>query len=173
MSRTNYPLSEIRAIVFDMDGVLSASTVAVREDGTLQRHSNVKDGFAIQYALRRGLKLAVMSGARDESMLPAYRSLGMTDLFFYCKDKKTKIKEWMAENGLRPEQVAFVGDDIPDIPAMNEVGLKVCPRDAAIEVKSIADYISPCYGGAGVARDIISQVLLSRNEWLGEDAYIW
>lgn len=173
MSKIDYPLHMIKAVAFDMDGVLSASTVAVREDGTLQRHSNVKDGFAIQYAVARGMRLAVISGARDDSMLPAYRILGIQDVFFHCSDKKSVILEWMASNGLSPQEVAYVGDDIPDIPAMEEIGLKVCPRDGADEVKQIVDYISPCNGGNGVARDLISQILSARGEWMLPGTFGW
>lgn len=173
MSRIDYDIALIRGIVFDMDGVLSASTVAVREDGTLQRHSNVKDGYAIQYAIRRGMKIAVISGARDLSMLPAYRSLGIEDVYFHIDRKLTKLNEWMECHGLVAAEVAYVGDDIPDIPAMRAVGLPCVPRDAAIEAKAEARYISPCHGGHGVARDIISQILSARGEWMCEDAFEW
>ncbi len=173
MSRIDYDLSLIRGIVFDMDGVLSASTVAVREDGTLQRHSNVKDGYAIQFAVRCGLHVAVLSGARDLSMLPAYSSLGIRDVYFHVSHKGPRLEQWMSERGLSPEEVAYVGDDIPDIPAMKMVGLPCVPRDGAVEVKNIARYISPCCGGAGVARDIISQILTVKGLWMGETSLDW
>ena len=173
MSRIDYDLKLIRGIAFDMDGVLSGSTVSVREDGTLQRTSNVKDGYAIQYALRHGLKIAVISGARDESMLPAYSSLGLTDVFFRCAEKTTMLKAWMDTYGLNPEEVAFVGDDIPDIEVMLMVGLPVSPRDGAIEVRQIARYISPVNGGEGIARDLISQILAARGEWMLEEDRMW
>ena len=173
MSRIDYNLSQIRGIVFDMDGVLSASTVAVREDGTLQRHSNVKDGYAIQYALRCGLHVAVISGARDLSMLPAYRSLGIQDVFFHVSRKRPQLETWMSVHGLSSHEVAYVGDDIPDIPAMSIVGLPCTPRDAAIEAKNVARYISSCDGGAGVARDIISQILSAQGRWMTDEAFEW
>lgn len=173
MSRIDYDLTSIRGIAFDMDGVLSASTVSVREDGTLQRHSNVKDGYAIQYAIRRGIRIAVISGARDLSMLPAYRSLGIEDVYFHVYRKLDKLKEWMDARGLVPSEVAYVGDDIPDIPAMRAVGLPCVPRDASIEAKTEARYISPCHGGQGVARDIISQILSARGEWMCDNAFEW
>lgn len=173
MSRIDYDIALIRGIVFDMDGVLSASTVAVREDGTLQRHSNVKDGYAIQYAIRKGIRIAVISGARDLSMLPAYRSLGIEDVYFNVDKKLAKLNEWIEAHGFSPSEVAYVGDDIPDIPAMRAVGLPCVPRDASIEAKIEARYISPCNGGHGVARDIISQILSSRGEWMSDDAFEW
>lgn len=173
MSRIDYDLTLIRGIVFDMDGVLSASTVAVREDGTLQRHSNVKDGYAIQFALKCGMKIAVISGARDMSMLPVYRSLGLEDVYFHVSEKCARLHEWMEQRGLNLDEVAYVGDDIPDIPPMREVGLPCAPRDAAIEAKMVARYISPSAGGCGVARDIISQILSARGEWMGERAFEW
>lgn len=173
MSRIDYDLASIRGIVFDMDGVLSASTVAVREDGTLQRHSNVKDGYAIQYAVKCGLKIAVISGARDESMLPAYRILGIQDVYFRVDRKLAKLVGWMEAAGLAPNEVAYVGDDIPDIPAMRIVGLPCVPRDASVEAKSEARYISPCCGGQGVARDIISQILSAKGLWMNDNAFEW
>jgi len=173
MSRIDYDLALIRGIVFDMDGVLSASTVAVRGDGTLQRHSNVKDGYAIQYALKCGMKIAVISGARDQSMLPAYRSLGIEDVYFRVVKKRAKLAEWMVARGLAPDEVAYVGDDIPDIPAMRIVGLPCVPHDASVEAKGEAHYISPCCGGYGVARDIISQILSARGEWMSDNAFDW
>lgn len=174
MSRIDYRLNIIKGIAFDMDGVLSASTVSVREDGTLQRHSNVKDGYALQHAIRQGLKIAVVSGANDESMLPAYRSLGLTDIYFRCYDKEAKMAEWMKMHGLTREQVVFVGDDIPDIPAMHMAGLAAVPHDASVEAKQEAGYISPFNGGQGVARDIISQVMIAKGLWLNApDAFKW
>lgn len=173
MSRIDYDLLLIRGVAFDMDGVLSSSTVAVREDGSLQRHSNVKDGYAIQYAVKRGLRIAVISGARDMSMLPAYRSLGIEDVYFHVLNKRECISEWMYARGLEPDEVAYVGDDIPDIPALRSVGLPAVPRDASIEAKAAAHYISPYRGGEGVARDIISQVLSARGEWMADEAYYW
>lgn len=174
MSRILYDLTLIRGIAFDMDGVLSSSTVAVREDGSLQRHSNVKDGFALQYAVRQGLHIAIISGAKDESMLPAYHSLGLTDIFFRCGHKTARMQSWMDSHGLTREQVAFVGDDIPDIPPMQLAGLAVVPADGSEEAKAVAGYISPCNGGAGVARDLISQILRAQGLWLtDEGAYSW
>lgn len=173
MSRIDYDLSLIGGIAFDMDGVLSGSTVSVGPDGNLRRTSNVKDGYAIQYALRHGLSIAVISGAHDESMLPAYHSLGITDVFFRCADKKSALNEWMEKRSLLPEEVAFVGDDIPDMEVMEIVGLPVTPRDGAVEIKRIARYISPVNGGEGVARDLISQILAARGEWMLEDDRTW
>lgn len=173
MSRINYDLSIIKAVVFDMDGVLSASTVAVREDGTLQRHSNVKDGYAIQHAIKSGMKIAVISGARDASMLPAYKSLGIEDIYFHVADKEVKLKEWMEKYNLNRDETAFVGDDIPDIPAMRLCSLACVPRDASVEAKSEALYISPFPGGMGVARDILSQILSVQGKWLGDKAFEW
>lgn len=173
MSRIDYDLTKIKAIAFDMDGVLSASTVAVREDGTLQRHSNVKDGYALQFALRCGLMIAIISGARDLSMLPAYRSLGLKDIFFHSADKESRIAAWMTEHELSADEVVYVGDDIPDIPAMRKVGLPCVPADASVEAKAEARYISPVNGGCGVARDIISQILIAQGKWMTDDSFSW
>lgn len=173
MSRIDYDLRKIKAIAFDMDGVLSASTVAVREDGTLQRHSNVKDGYALQLAVRCGLEIAIISGAKDLSMLPAYKSLGLKDIFFHSADKEERMMKWMTDRNLKAEEVAYVGDDIPDIPAMRLVGLPCVPADASIEAKAEALYISPVNGGCGVARDLIAQILTVQGKWMKADCFSW
>ncbi|MCI9285694.1 MAG: HAD hydrolase family protein [Muribaculaceae bacterium] len=106
-------------------------------------------------------------------MLRPYQSLGLTDIYFHCSRKTQVMLEWMGRHNLAKEEVAYVGDDIPDIKAMLEAGLSVTPADGAREVKEIARYISPFNGGHGVARDLIMQILSAKGQWLSPDAYEW
>lgn len=174
MSRVDYDLSCIRGIVMDVDGVLSPSTVPIGTDGRPERMINVKDSFAIRLAVVKGLYVAIISGAHDSRIGMAYARLGVDDVFTGVSEKKSKLLEWMNLHDLDSGEVAFIGDDIPDIPAMNCVGLRVAPADAAIDVRSIANYISRITGGHGVARDLIGQILASQGKWLDADTdYIW
>ncbi|MDE6049318.1 MAG: HAD hydrolase family protein [Paramuribaculum sp.] len=174
MSAINYNLSLIKGIVFDIDGVLSPSTIPIAPDGSLLRMANVKDGFAMRLAAKRGLKIAIISGADCYSVRQRMAPLGITDIYLNASEKLPVLKKWMKIHGLAPEEIAFVGDDIPDIPPMSAVGLPVAPADAATDVKRMARYISPVAGGQGVARDLLEQILKARNLWLEhEDAFHW
>ncbi len=174
MSRIDYNLSDIRAIVFDIDGVLSPSTVPVDEEGRPSRMINVKDSFAIRLSISKGLRVAIISGATDPRMQEAYSRFGVTDIFMSRPDKKSVMLRWMSDASLARHEVAYVGDDIPDIPAMNCAGLRVCPADAADDVKETANYISRVPGGHGVARDLLEQILSAQDKWITEhNDYLW
>lgn len=174
MSKIDYDLRKIKAIAFDVDGVLSPSTVPMGADGEPARMVNVKDGYAMQLALRNGIKMCIISGARTENLRLRYQKLGLEDIYLGASHKLPVLKEWMARNGLSAEEMAFVGDDIPDIPPMQEVGLAVAPRDAAMEVKSIATYITRADGGYGVARELLEEILKVNGHWLDDvKAFGW
>ncbi len=174
MSKIAYDLKEIRAIVFDVDGVLSPSTVLMGRDGVPRRMVNIKDGYAIQYGVRTGLKMAIITGADSAGIIKRYNALGVRDVFTQVSMKLRVLQRWMMANGFSPDQVAYVGDDIPDYECMQFVGLSVAPADAASDIRMIAKYISPVEGGYGVARDLIEEVLRAQERWnMGEDAFGW
>lgn len=174
MSKTAYDLTRIEAVVFDVDGVLSPSTVPMGPDGMPVRMTNIKDGYAIQLAAKSGIKLAIISGAVAPGIKERYTALGMQDVFTGIREKRECLAEWMARNNLSPDAVAYVGDDIPDIPAMHLVGLPIAPADAAADVRRNADYVTVAEGGHGVAREILEQVLRAQNLWLANAAvYSW
>lgn len=174
MSSINYDLKKIRGVVFDVDGVLSPSTISLSGDGEPLRMVNVKDGYAMQLAVKCGLRLAIITGADSKGVDIRYRNLGITDVYMGVSKKVDLLLRWMAEQGLAPDEVAYVGDDVPDYEAMQCVGLKVAPADACIDIKGIADYISPVAGGYGVARDLLEQTLRAKGSWMNSDnAFGW
>lgn len=162
----NYDLKQIKAIVFDVDGVLSRSTISMNDDGEPVRTLNIKDGYAIQLAVKLGLQIAIISGGRNENVRKRYAYLGVQDIYLNCS---TKIKTWeelLAKYDLKDEEVIYVGDDIPDYEIMQRVGCPCCPKDACPEIKNLSVYISDFAGGEGVARDVIEQVLKAQGKWM-------
>lgn len=170
----DYDLSKIRAVVFDVDGVLSAETITLSADGEPLRTVNIKDGYAIQLAVKRGLKIAIMTGADVKSIRMRYEKLGVKDIFTGCSVKIKTYDKFLADNGLADEQVIFVGDDIPDYEVMSRCGCPCCPADACPDIKSVSLYVSHVQGGYGVGRDIIEQVLKAQGKWLSDKvAFGW
>lgn len=166
--------SKIRGIAFDVDGVLSPSTIPLHPSGEPMRMVNIKDGYAIQHAVKHGLPLAIISGANVNALRVRYEGLGMTHIYLGASLKLPVLERWLDECGLRAGDVAFVGDDIPDLPAMQAVGLAVAPRDACDEVKDAAALVVPCDGGHGVARYVIERVMKAHGTWLDDKhAFGW
>lgn len=174
MSAINYDLNKIRGIAFDVDGVLSPSTIPMDADGQPLRMVNIKDGYALQLAVKCGLKIAIISGANSPAIHVRYGSLGITDIFTGAGRKIDIFNKWMADNGLTAEQTVFVGDDVPDYEPMMACGLSAAPADACPDILSIARYISPRNGGYGVGRDILEQILRTQGHWMtGAKAFGW
>lgn len=170
----DYDLTRIRGIAFDVDGVLSASTVPLHPSGEPMRMVNIKDGYALQLAVKHGLQLAIITGADTQAIRVRFETLGVQDIYVGAAMKLPVLEQWMAKYGLKPDQVAFVGDDIPDLPAMQAAGLAVAPADAAPECRQAARYVSPCNGGYGVGRDLLEQVMRVQGLWLDDrHAFGW
>lgn len=165
MSRINYDLTKLKGFVFDIDGVLSPNTVPLAPDGTPARMVNIKDGYALKLAIKRGYKMAIISGASGDTLLRRFHNLGFTDIYLITGAKLPFFKDWLTKTGLQPEEVAFVGDDIPDADCIRLAGLGVAPADAADDIAELADYISPANGGYGVARDLLEQVMRVQGTW--------
>lgn len=170
----NYDLTKIRAIIFDVDGVLSAETITLASNGDPMRTANIKDGYALQLAVKKGLIVAIITGGKTESIRVRYEGLGLKDVFLGCSIKVKEYTRLMEKYGLRPEEVMYVGDDIPDYEVMRLCGCPVCPADAALEIKEISTYISHRKGGYGCGRDVIEQVLKAQGKWMdGNEAFGW
>ncbi|WP_077197132.1 KdsC family phosphatase [Prevotella ihumii] len=170
----NYDLNSIKAIVFDVDGVLSCSTIGMGKDGDPIRTINIKDGYAIQLAQKLGLHIAIMTGGRNEEIRLRYEYLGVKDVYLNCAMKIKTWEEYLAKYNLKEDEIIYVGDDIPDFQIMKRAGCPCCPKDACADIKAIAAYVSDVDGGQGVARDIIEQVLRAQGKWMQDGkAFGW
>lgn len=174
MSSIAYDLMKIRAVAFDVDGVLSPATIPTSPDGEPLRMVNIKDGYALQLAVKLGFHIAIITGGKSRGVEVRYSGLGIKDIFTGVSHKTAIFKEWMESKGLSPEEVAFCGDDIPDYEPMRLAGLSVAPADACIDIREIATYISPAAGGYGVARDLLEQILRAQGLWMNDaKAFGW
>ncbi|MGM9701484.1 MAG: KdsC family phosphatase [Prevotella sp.] len=170
----NYDLKRIKAVIFDVDGVLSAETINMDEEGQPLRTVNIKDGYAIQLAVKRGLHVAIMTGGHAEAIRRRYEYLGVKDVYMHCSLKMQVYESYLEKYGLTDEEVVYVGDDIPDYQVMRRCGCPCCPADACVEVKDISTYVSHQKGGHGVGRDVIEQILKAQGLWLGDEkAFGW
>ena len=170
----NYDLKKIKAIIFDIDGVLSAETIVLSAEGEPLRTVNIKDGYAIQLAVKMGLHVAIISGCKIESVRVRYEGLGMKDIYLGAAVKIKTYEEFLVKHGLNDDEVMFMGDDIPDLEVMSRVGCPVCPKDACSEVREASLYVSDCLGGCGCGRDVIEQTLKAQGKWLKDErAFGW
>lgn len=162
----NYNLNKIKAVFFDVDGVLSCETITQHPNGEPMRTVNIKDGYAMQHAVKCGLLLAIITGGKTEAIAKRYHGLGIEEVHTGVKVKITVYNELKDKYGLSDEEIAFVGDDIPDYEVLTTCGLPCCPSDAAPEIKSACVYISHKEGGKGCARDILEQILKTKKLWM-------
>lgn len=170
----NYDLQKIRAIIFDIDGVLSAETVTLHADGEPLRTVNIKDGYAIQLAQKEGLRIVILTGGTTESIRLRYARLGVEDIYMGCAVKIKTYEQFKQKYQLADEEIIYMGDDVPDYEIMKVCGCPCCPSDACSDIKSISLYVSHKAGGHGCARDVIEQVLRAQGKWLtSEKAFGW
>ena len=162
---------KITTFVFDVDGVLTEGNLIVLPDGLMARRMNIKDGYALQLAVKRGYNVVVISGGNSPEVKERLNKLGVANVWMQVNDKKNILQDFVKENNLQQAEILFMGDDIPDYEAMNVVGLPCCPADAATEIKQISKYISPLPGGVGCAREVIEKVMKLRGDW-GLDTHV-
>lgn len=156
---------QITTFVFDVDGVLTDGTLFVFDNGQFVRRMNIKDGFALQLAVKKGYRVAVISGGSSDAVTERLNRLGIHDVFMQVTDKKNKLKEYVLQHQLSWNEVLFMGDDIPDYEVLKQVGMPCAPADAAAEIKQVAKYISTIGGGQGCVRDVIEKVLKLNDHW--------
>lgn len=156
---------KITTFIFDIDGVLTDGTVLVLENGLQARRMSIKDGFALQMAVKNGYDVVIVSGGNSLPVADRLQKLGIKNITMSVLDKKAFVEEYITTNKLSKEQVLYMGDDLPDIPAMSVVGLPCCPADAVHEVRDAATYISPINGGNACVRDVIEKVLKLNDHW--------
>jgi 3-deoxy-D-manno-octulosonate 8-phosphate phosphatase (KDO 8-P phosphatase) len=166
-------LNPITTFIFDFDGVLSDGMVLLTEEGHYLRRTNVKDGYAMQLAVKKGYRIAIISGAKAEGMYKRLFGLNIQDIYLGVPDKLEVYEELKAKYQLSDAEIVYMGDDIPDFAVMRKAGVAACPADAATEIKEIADYISDKKGGEGCARDIIEQTLKLHKKWMDKDSLTW
>ncbi len=170
----NYDLTRIRALAFDVDGVLSAETIPLGMDGTPCRTVNIKDGYALQLAVKTGLHIAVITGGNVKAVGKRYRGLGIEDICLGAAVKMEAYESFLEKYGLHDEEVLYMGDDIPDYEVMKRCGCSCCPADAAPEIKEVSLYISHIRGGYGCVRDVVEQVLKAQGKWMADKtAFGW
>lgn len=155
----------ITTFVFDVDGVLTDGTLFVFDNGEQVRRMNIKDGYALQLAIKKGYRIAIFSGGVSEAVVSRLKKLGITDVFMNVKDKRSGVVNYIEQHNITWSEVLFMGDDIPDHAVMCEAALPCAPCDAVQEIKEIAKYISAFPGGKGCVRDVIEKVLKLNDDW--------
>jgi 3-deoxy-D-manno-octulosonate 8-phosphate phosphatase (KDO 8-P phosphatase) len=173
MSNYKALLTKVDTFIFDYDGVMTDGKLILLHDGHPLRTANVKDGYALQLARRLGYRVVIISGGISKSVENRFDALRIEDVFLGVSNKIEVLQQYMKKNNLLPEQIVYMGDDIPDFKAMKKVGVPVCPADATEEIKNISVYISDKKGGEGCVRDIIEQVLKVQGKWMSEEAFTW
>ena len=159
----------INSFIFDVDGVLTNGGLHIFPDGNFVRKMNAKDGFALKLALKKGYNIAIITGGREKNIKERLEKLGITNVFLNAHDKLPILNKYLSDNKIDPNTSLYMGDDIPDLKPMKNIGLACCPNDAVYEIKEISHYISNINGGSGCARDVIEQVLKANNDWDYED----
>ena len=166
-------LINIKAFIFDIDGVLSLQTISLNSFGIPNRTVNLRDGYALQLAVKKGYQIGVISGNSSRQYEKRLKLLGVRDIYLNCRSKLDYFYAFIKKHNLDKSEVLFMGDDIPDFEVMKQAGVAVCPSDADSEIKQIAAYISDKKGGEGCVRDVIEQVLRLHNNWMDSDAFKW
>lgn len=159
--------SRIKAFAFDVDGVFTDGGVLCDLNGELYRTFDSKDGFAVRMATMNGYPVGIITGGRSASIRARFRNCGVgaEDVYLGSRNKITDLTDFCKKYGLTPEEVLYIGDDIPDLEPIIICGIGICPSDAVPEVKEASDYVSPCVGGRGCVRDAIEKVMKSRGDW--------
>lgn len=159
-------LNQITTFIFDVDGVLTDGSLILMPTGEMVRTMHTKDGYAMQLAIKKGFRVAVITGGRDKMVEERLKYLGLTDIYLGVRDKYDAYQDLLFSYNLNPTEICYMGDDVPDIEVMRNVGLSCCPNDAVADVRAMAEYISLVDGGKGCVRDIIEQTLKVQGKWM-------
>jgi 3-deoxy-D-manno-octulosonate 8-phosphate phosphatase (KDO 8-P phosphatase) len=173
MANFKEDLVNVKAFIFDIDGVLSTQTIALNTFGVPNRTVNLRDGYAIQLAVRKGYRVGVISGSSSKEYQKRLKLLGVKDIYLNSRSKLDHFNAFLKRYNLSKSDVLFMGDDIPDYEVMKVAGLPVCPSDADSEIRQVAVYVSDKKGGEGCVRDVIEQVLRLHDKWMDSDAFSW
>jgi len=168
-----HKLSEITTFILDVDGVMTKGDVLVTDEGQMLRSFNIKDGFAMQLAIKLGYRICIITGGNSPGVSIRLRGLGITDIFTKVHEKLPVFKQYVLSKGLKTSEIAYMGDDIPDYLLLKQVGLKCCPADACVDILEICDFVSSFDGGAGCVRELIEKVLRFQGKWDLDQIGIW
>ena len=161
-------MPQIDTLIFDVDGVLTNGEVTIFPNGEMVRSMNIKDGYALKSAVMAGYKVCIISGGTNENVRKRLSDLGITDIYLGAHNKIDQFSQYIDKFNLNPENILYMGDDIPDYPVMKKVGLPCCPKDAAPEIQEVSSYVSQKKGGKGCVRDVIEQILKVQGKWDGQ-----
>jgi 3-deoxy-D-manno-octulosonate 8-phosphate phosphatase (KDO 8-P phosphatase) len=165
--------SKIKCFGFDIDGVLTDGSVILMPGGEQVRVMNIKDGYALQLAVKKGFFVFIISGGRSEEARKRLQLLGIEHIYLGASNKIDVFEEILITHGIKAEEVLYMGDDIPDYEVLNSVGLSACPADAASEIRMMCNYVSPIPGGKGAVRDVIEKTMKAQNVWMETDGFVW
>ena len=166
-------LGKTETFIFDVDGVFTDNIVYLTADGQQMRTANVRDGYAVQLAIKKGIQIFILSGGNNEAVRKRFEMLGVKEIHLGVPTKKEVLQKWIDEGKINPKTSTYMGDDIPDYWVMQMVAMSCCPQDAAFEIRKISDYISPFKGGQGCVRDVLEQSLKLKNMWLDDESTSW
>src|SRR3989304_1327461 len=173
MSNLKECLVNVKAFAFDVDGVFSPAKLILHPTGQPMRFMNVRDGYAVQLAVKKGFKIDIITGGRSRAVKRRFINLGVTDIYLNSYHKTDAFEDFYFKYNLEPQEILYMGDDLPDYAVMQKAGFPTCPADAAEEIKAISTYISDKNGGEGCVRDIIEQVLKVQGKWMDFEAFKW
>jgi len=173
MANFKEDLANVKAFIFDIDGVLSLQTISLNAFGVPNRTVNLRDGYAVQLAIKKGYYVGVITGNNAKEYKKRLKQLGVNDIYLNSRTKLAHFNYFIQKYNLNKSDVLYMGDDIPDFEVMKHAGIPVCPSDADSEIKQVSVYISDKKGGEGCVRDVIEQVLRLHNNWMDSDAYTW
>jgi 3-deoxy-D-manno-octulosonate 8-phosphate phosphatase (KDO 8-P phosphatase) len=173
MTNFKEDLVKVKAFIFDIDGVLSLQTINLNSFGVPNRTVNLRDGYALQLAIKKGYLVGVISGSNSKEYQRRLKLLGVKDIYLNSRTKLEHFNYFLKKHNLNSSDVLFMGDDIPDFEVMKKAGVAVCPADADSEIKQISSYISDKRGGEGCVRDVIEQVLRLHKNWMDSGAFTW
>jgi 3-deoxy-D-manno-octulosonate 8-phosphate phosphatase (KDO 8-P phosphatase) len=165
-------LNHIKTFIFDVDGVLTNGDVMLFQNEVVRNLSS-RDGYAIQYAIKKGYRILIITGGSSEQVRTRLLELGVQEVRLGSSHKLSVYRDLKKKYQFEDEEVLFMGDDIPDYEVMQVVGVAACPQDAAVEIKHISDYQSSKDGGKHCVRDVIEQTLRVQHQWFGDDAFEW
>jgi 3-deoxy-D-manno-octulosonate 8-phosphate phosphatase (KDO 8-P phosphatase) len=166
-------LTRVKVFIFDVDGVLTDGSVTLMLDGEQPRIMNIKDGYALQLAVKKGYKVAIISGGTSEMVRKRLNKLGIYDVYLGSHTKIDTFNEFIATYDINPDEILYMGDDLPDYEVMQRIGVPTCPSDSAQEIKDISIYVSDKQGGKGCVRDVIEQVMRLHGKWFDKEGFVW